>query len=290
METKNITIKIAIALVVITMLAVPVSALWNNGNWVAEDHNQNCDAVKFDPKTGVMSCYRDNNPIKQINASNEGSGGVAVGSVRAGYSTLSQTIAVRNILQDKNVSSMNIDVLPDATFRIPVEGVLAPGEYEATLDNFDLPDETVRFTIAANQQGPTRIVFLGQAVSGTETMESSPEPVCKVKIISVLYGCGGYCGKCDEPGTQVESRSFHKNRCIWATDNVREAVSAGYTTFLFNNAENPGGIFDVTTTNLLSQIVDPSPGDVKNVRIIYNGCDGKKHSVVTDEYQTIDLI
>jgi hypothetical protein len=163
--------------------------MWNNGNWVSEEKNAKCDQVKFDPKTGVTSCYKDNNPVNEIKASNEGNGGIAVGSIRAGYSTLSNTIYVRNVLQPENTTPMVIAVKADATFRIPKEdeGVLAPGEYEATLDNFNLPDETVRFTIAANQQGPTYIAFIGQAVS-SEPAEVFPLPTqtqCVQKVVDV---------------------------------------------------------------------------------------------------------
>lgn len=164
MNYKTLTL---IALVSLCLcIAVPASAMWNNGNWVPDNANDGYQ-VHFEPQTGVTSKYKDINPVNEIKASNEGNGGIAIGSVRAGYSTLSQTIYVRNVLQPENSSSMVITVNPDATFRIPEpdKGVLAPGNYSATLDNFNLPDETVRFTIAANQQEPTRISFLGQAVS-----------------------------------------------------------------------------------------------------------------------------
>jgi hypothetical protein len=164
MNYKSLVI---VALAVCLVACVPVSAMWNNGNWVSDDRNNNCDQIKFDPKTGVTSCYRDANPAIQIAASNEGNGGVAVGSIRAGYSTLSNTIEVKNVLQNQSEPGMIIKVNADATFRIPEpdHGVLAPGNYTATLDNFNLPDETVYFTIAANQQEPTRFSFNGQAAS-----------------------------------------------------------------------------------------------------------------------------
>jgi hypothetical protein len=77
---------------------------------------------------------------------------------------------------------------------------------------------------------------------------------------------------------------------IDVTSNVQQAIDGGHTSFLFNNAENPGGIFDITTTTLLSKITDPSVGNVKDVVISYdNGC-GIEATIRTKEYCTIDLV
>lgn len=176
-------------------LAVPVMAapVWSAGNYVTDGRYDSCDSVQYNPQTDVYSCYRDINPAKLIAASNEGNGGIAVGSIRAGYSTLSDTIYVRNVLQDVNGTPMIIKVNADATFRIPEpdKGVLAPGNYTATLDNFNLPDETVYFTIAANQQEPTLIGDLnGQAVSSLPAkIESTPVPCEDVyKYVGCRHG------------------------------------------------------------------------------------------------------
>lgn len=172
-----------IALALCLCIAVPASAMWNNGNWIPDNSNDGYN-VHFDPKTGVTSKYRDNNPVLEIKASENGNGGIAEGSIRAGYSTLSDTIYVRNVLQDKNTSPMVIKVNPDAKFRIPEpgNGVLAPGRYAATLDNYDISDETVEFDIAANQQGPTYIAFNGQAASASTTHIRS------IEIVRASYG------------------------------------------------------------------------------------------------------
>jgi hypothetical protein len=73
------------------------------------------------------------------------------------------------------------------------------------------------------------------------------------------------------------------------TQNVRDVVNAGHLSFLFDNAHNPGGIFDVTTTTLLSEIGDPAKGIVKHVSITYKDCSGNEQHVSTEEYEVINL-
>jgi hypothetical protein len=75
---------------------------------------------------------------------------------------------------------------------------------------------------------------------------------------------------------------------IDVTQNVKTAVEQGKLSFLFNNSKQPGGIFDVTTTNLLSQINDPAPGIVKNVMIKYQK-NGVENTIHTMEYEVITL-
>jgi hypothetical protein len=208
-ETMNYKSLVIIALALCLIACVPVSATWNNGNWVSEEKNAKCDQVKFDPKTGVTSCYHDINPATILSESEQGLGGHAVGSVRAGYSTLSDTITVRNVLQPENSTPMTINVNPDATFEIPGSdnGVLAPGEYEATLDNFNLPDETVKFTISANQQGPTRIAFLGQAVSAPATHQRT------IEIVRASYGATNEVCEQIQHEAWVEHRGSYSRHC-----------------------------------------------------------------------------
>lgn len=73
------------------------------------------------------------------------------------------------------------------------------------------------------------------------------------------------------------------------TSNVRDVVNAGHLSFLFRNDKNPGGIFDVTSTTLLSEITDPAPGIVKTVSIDYKDCAGTEQHVSADEYEVITL-
>lgn len=72
------------------------------------------------------------------------------------------------------------------------------------------------------------------------------------------------------------------------TSNVQEAVNKGYTNFLFRNDVHPGGIFDIASTTLLSEIDDPAEGIVKSVYIDYT-VDGANKIIDTMEYQQIQL-
>jgi hypothetical protein len=72
------------------------------------------------------------------------------------------------------------------------------------------------------------------------------------------------------------------------TQNVKDVVSQGVTSFLFRNDYNPGGIFDVTSTTLLSEIEDPAYPIVKNVMIKYSK-NGVEKTINTMEYNIINL-
>lgn len=243
------------ALVLVAVLAVPVSAaVWSAGNYVQDEKFKDCDSVQYNPKSDVYSCYRDINPVKEIAASNEGNGGVAVGSIRVGYPTLSPTIYVRNVLQPENSSSMVIPVNQDGTFRIPEpdKGVLAPGEYTATLDNFNLPDETVHFTIAAGQQGPTLIGDLnGQAVSSISPKVVSQKPKPKVTICTATY----YPDLSKRPISGHVALNWRNH---FGVANVKGAVTA-----LVNSGNNP---FVVSNGNLGG---DPAYGWYKKLTVSY---------------------
>ena len=71
------------------------------------------------------------------------------------------------------------------------------------------------------------------------------------------------------------------------TQNIQHVVDLGYTSFFFDNARNPGGIFSQGNV-LLSQINDPAYGIVKNVYIHYTK-DGVDKTINTMEYQSITL-
>jgi hypothetical protein len=74
------------------------------------------------------------------------------------------------------------------------------------------------------------------------------------------------------------------------TSNVRDALATGHLSFLFRNDVNPGGIFDIISSTLLSEIEDPAPGIVKHVSIDYKDCGGNEQHVSVEEYQQITLL
>jgi hypothetical protein len=70
---------------------------------------------------------------------------------------------------------------------------------------------------------------------------------------------------------------------------VQALADGGQLSFKFDNAQNPGGIFD-TENNLLKQINDPAPGQVKTVKIKYTVYGGATQTINAQEYQTINLV
>jgi hypothetical protein len=68
---------------------------------------------------------------------------------------------------------------------------------------------------------------------------------------------------------------------------VQAAVDAGERTFKFDNAQNPGGLFD-GENNLLAAINDPAPGQVKKFVITYK-VNGHIKVASGDEYEEFTL-
>lgn len=77
--------------------------------------------------------------------------------------------------------------------------------------------------------------------------------------------------------------------CADVTQNVKDALSQGYTMFLFDNSAPHHGIYDITTTTLLSSVDDPAEGIVKDVSISYRTCSGIEQIISGKEYQAIGL-
>jgi hypothetical protein len=88
-------ILIALALC-LCVVAAPVAAMWNNGNWVSDDKNAGCDSVVYDHQTGTTSCYKAQSAETEFRNSPDSMQGVLKGSVRCGYNTLTQEIGIRN--------------------------------------------------------------------------------------------------------------------------------------------------------------------------------------------------
>jgi len=121
----------------------------------------------------------------------------------------------------------------------------------------------------------------------------------------------GYCdpghthhGNCD-PGHyhnghweyQYVAPVFHpttyKEQCTGqyadVTTDVQSALLHGYMSIYFDNAANPGGLFN-SFHHLVSQIVDPAPGHVKTITITFRPCTGGKETTITaSEYQMINF-
>jgi hypothetical protein len=80
-------------------------------------------------------------------------------------------------------------------------------------------------------------------------------------------------------------------RVIDVTNEVKQAVSLGHKSFIFDNRPNPGGIFAPDGTTLLVPIIDPAYGFIKNVHIEYiGGFQPEVKTIDTKEYDLINLI
>ncbi len=78
---------------------------------------------------------------------------------------------------------------------------------------------------------------------------------------------------------------------VWVdvTSAVQSVVNGGAHSLLFDNRPSPGGIWDAGETTLLSQIADPLPNVIKQVKITYTACGGEENSITVDEYAVINL-
>ncbi len=110
----------------------------------------------------------------------------------------------------------------------------------------------------------------------------------------IRHSCGQFCSWYEHVAPENHPAEYETvceqvGGSTPVTQNIREALAKGYTSFLFDNAHNPGGIFDVTTTDLLSTITDPAPGIVKHVSITYKDCSGNEQTIEAEEYEVINL-
>jgi hypothetical protein len=269
MNSKHV---ILIALVLMLACVPLASAEWMNGVWYTSDQYQNLiagDTVIHNPVTGVDSKY-DNRvgSLYDIQQDPNTYSGMVEVRIRSGAATMNPTMTLVNLALP-NVTK-EIDVNPNAVTDIPS---LPPGNFTLTLNNYDVPDETQAFTIAAGQQTPTYVVFNGQSISQPAVI--APE-ICKPKIV-IERAWYGY----DHDGwTNVKSE-------------VQSLVNGGTLSFVFDNRPDPGGIWNIGESRLLYPVADPSYGHIKKIFIAYKieGCGECSHWMVVrgDEYNVITL-
>jgi hypothetical protein len=67
------------------------------------------------------------------------------------------------------------------------------------------------------------------------------------------------------------------------TSEVQFVANMHINSFVFNNAMNPGGIVNSAQNTVLKTIVDPSPGQIKSVHIVYDGgvIDAAEYAIIT---------
>jgi hypothetical protein len=97
---------------------------------------------------------------------------------------------------------------------------------------------------------------------------------------------------CNKQTNHVEAtyKTVCSGEYATVTSEVQSVIDGGHSSFLFNNAKNPGGIFTPDGLTLLSGITDPAPGLVKDVHIVYNtGSGSPDHIIKTEEYAEITI-
>jgi hypothetical protein len=148
-----------IALALCMVLAVaPVTAVWENGNWV-----ESSNAV-HDAQTGVDSKY-----VATSAFGDAPTVGILRGSIRSGYSTLTPKVGIRNDLAGENGTFTYFPILADGKFgdlngNVDIE--LIPGKYTLYIpDGNGGQPEYSHATIVAGVISYPEKELLGHAVS-----------------------------------------------------------------------------------------------------------------------------
>ena len=183
------------------------------------------------------------------------------GHIRAATNVFSNEVVVIGPSGQKNVP-----VNPDGTFEVTN---LVPGKYTVyLLDGNGGQFEQSSFTVNAAGISHLDNEILGHAFSA---QDAGKQP--DVIVVSLAT----YGNQYTIPGTYVT-----------VTQQVQSVIDQGHRSFfLFNNAQNPGGIFGQGNV-LLAQIIDPAPGQVKKVHIEYT-LNGVNKVIDANEYDVITI-
>jgi hypothetical protein len=258
MNSKHV---ILIALAVIAMMAcVPLaSAEWMNGVWYPSDVYANMisgDTVVHNPVTGVDSKYNpDVGSVYDKTQNPNTYSGRVIFIIRSGMATLNPTLTIVNDAMP-NVTK-NYDIPDNAVLEI--DGLPA-GNFTATLDNYNVPDETAHFVIAVSQQEPSRVPFVGQAAS------QAPVHVPVITIERAQYGAPF--------SFHVTSATYGANGHFYDVTGIVNGMISGNT--LSVPAEN-------------SLFGDPIVGTIKTLTVTYVA-NGVSNTISVPEHQTLSVV
>jgi hypothetical protein len=166
-----------IALALCMVLAVaPVTAVWENGNWV-ESSEANRDAV-----TGVDSKYKATELYTQPQKEALLTGTIKV-IVRSGYNTLTPEIGIRN---DANPDGVNgtfkfYPIQPDGIAEIEV----IPGKFTLYIPNSNGGQDEFAYDVTVAGGKVTPVAMLGHAVSGAIGIR-------RMSVTTNIDGCDVY--------------------------------------------------------------------------------------------------
>ena len=164
---------------------------------------------------------------------------------------------------------MLVDVSPDGTFEIPAwnNGVLSPGNYTATLDNFNLPDETVHFPVVSDRK--TFITFIGQATTGLAKVDAIPTPTPPhgdIHILSAVYGATWITYTTETVRGHSHQVPHSNGQYVNIRSELQNLVNGGDTKFQFDVA-TIRGLTNGDSATLAGG--DPDQGIVKNAIVTY---------------------
>jgi hypothetical protein len=192
MNTSKITL---IALIALTMLVLPVSAVWMNGNWYTDDQyaklTDGATVICTGKNSDQCSKYRDTNPALGNDVATAAGTCNLAGTLACGYTTLTPTVYISNAL-DTNKTQTPLSV--DHNGRYEYRG-LAKGNYTLYVPdgNGGQPEYSSVQCLGSGDVWPFRQI-LGHAV----TADSAPD-ACYRQIVSAQYGA--FEEQCGEPYT-----------------------------------------------------------------------------------------
>ena len=314
---------ILIALALCLCVAMPVSAVWQNGNWIEDTKAPD---VNYNSVTGVSSKYvpTDNTVptdymgtlyVQTLTYHALIGAEITIQRVEPTFGFTNGALIQSDVAAKLSNASTSQILSKSLNPRGTYEERLVPGIFLVTLldGNGGQPEYALGEVFEFYK---TDVGFLGHGISGGS---GNAERATVYNILEATYGATECHDEIDVPAHEeyrywmwghghwsewsdhephhgyYEHRhvdATYKTVCtgttIPVTSNVQEAVGKGYISFLFDNSLSPGGIYDLASTTLLSAIPDPAPGIEKNVYIHYTR-DGSDLTINTMEYLPITL-
>lgn len=285
--------------------------------------------VVHDGRTGVDSKYKDTNPANELKSSLPYLSCRLEGNVRSGYNSLTNEVLISNVLAPNVTRSIPIypdgtfsfDGLADGEYTLIItDGNGGQPEYSKVTCRAGAgvvrpESELLGHAMSISSESVCQREILSAEYGGfTEKCEDVVVTPAIPEHFEYRYYSWDWswregvhkdytswsdtrrsCHDNEERRTISEIPAVYNTVCeniggfVDVTDNVRGVVASGNTEFVFDNSQNPGGIFDVTRTMLLSEIEDPSPGVEKHISIDYKDCAGVDQHISAEEYQQIYL-
>ncbi len=212
-QNKLITL---IALIALTLLVLPVSAVWMNGNWYTDDQyaklTDGATVICTGKNSDQCSKYRDTNPALGNDVITAAGTCNLAGTLSCGYTTLTPIVYISNDL-DANKTRFPMEV--DHNGRYEYRG-LAKGNYTLYVPdgNGGQPEYSFVQCLGSGDVWPFRQI-LGHGV----TADSGDEGYCQRQIVSAQYGAfEEECDTvCDDILVSPEHTEYRYKKFIWSS-------------------------------------------------------------------------